>query len=87
MTRAKFTFNEAAVRKVVNDAAQRQGNRYEQMLQRLTQGYAGRPVSEIKPILQREWRALGGDITDPELTKYAQAISEGTRISMRVQGR
>ena len=44
--------------------------------------YKGRPVSEIKPALQREWKKIGGSITDPELTQYASSISEGVRIQI-----
>ena len=43
--------------------------------------YAGRPIAEIKPALKRAWEKGGASITDPELTEYAQVISDGTRIT------
>lgn len=43
--------------------------------------YAGRPIAEIKPALKRAWEKGGGSITDPELTEYAQMISDGTKIT------
>jgi hypothetical protein len=50
----------------------------------MSRRYRGRSVEEIKPVLQREWRQkLDGTITEPELTEYATAISEGTRIDVR----
>lgn len=57
---------------------------YQKMFDRIGRQYKGRPVSEIKPALQREWSRIGGSITDPELTDYATLISEGTNIKMQV---
>ncbi|RBA33800.1 hypothetical protein DQ226_11625 [Dietzia maris] len=58
---------------------------YQTMLDTLAKRYKGRPVSEIKPALQREWKKIGGSITDPELTQYASHISEGIRIQMKTK--
>lgn len=58
---------------------------YQKMFDSLLRRYKGRPVSEIKPVLRREWSRVGGSISDPELTEYATHISEGTRIRMRVK--
>jgi len=46
--------------------------------------YEGRPVAEIKPVLKRELDRFGGSMPDAELTKYAQLISDGTPIKLRV---
>jgi|GEM_PF-948359 len=57
------------------------------MIDSLSRQYRGRPTEEIKPALQREWRRVnGGSITDPELTEYAQAISDGTKVTFRNGG-
>ncbi|ACV06401.1 hypothetical protein I6I18_04650 [Kytococcus sedentarius] len=58
---------------------------YQKMFDSLLRRYEGRPVSEIKPVLRREWSRIGGSISDPELTDYATLISEGTRIQMKVK--
>lgn len=58
---------------------------YQKMFDSLLRRYKGRPVSEIKPVLRREWSRVGGSISDPELTEYATHISEGTNIQMRVK--
>lgn len=58
---------------------------YQKMFDSLLRRYEGRPVSEIKPVLRREWSRIDGSITDPELTDYATLISEGTRIQMKVK--
>lgn len=57
---------------------------YQRMLDSLGRRYKGRPVSSIKPVLQREWKRVGGSISDPELTEYATLISNGTKIKMQV---
>lgn len=70
---------EKAVRRALKDIA----SDYQKMFDSLLRRYKGRPVSEIKPVLRREWSRVGGSISDPELTEYATHISEGTRIQMR----
>jgi hypothetical protein len=68
-----------AVQGAVKDVA----TEYQRMLDSLLQRYSGRPLAEIRPVLEREWRRIGGRISDPELTEYASHISSGTRIVMR----
>ena len=72
---------ERAVRPALKDIA----SDYQKMFDSLLRRYKGRPVSEIKPVLRREWSRVGGSISDPELTEYANRISEGIRIQMRVK--
>lgn len=72
---------EKAVRPALKDIA----SDYQKMFDSLLRRYKGRPVSEIKPVLRREWSRVGGSISDPELTEYATHISEGTHIQMRVK--
>ena len=52
-------------------------------LDRLRQQYVGRPIDEIKPALQRLFARYDGKITDPELSDWAQLISDGTRIELQ----
>lgn len=75
--------NERELKKMIQGAVQDVAAEYQQMLDSLLRRYEGSPVAEIKPVLRREWRRIGGDISDPELTEYATFISEGTRIQMR----
>ena len=72
---------EKAIRPAMKDIA----SDYQKMFDSLSRRYKGRPISEIKPVLKREWSRVGGSISDPELTDYATLISEGTRIQMRVK--
>lgn len=68
--------------KATEKALKSMASDYQKMLDVLAKRYKGRPVSEIKPALQREWKKIGGSITDPELTQYASSISEGVRIQI-----
>lgn len=76
---------ERQLNKVVNEGLRDVAKDYQRMLDSLGRRYKGRPVATIKPVLQREWKQAGGSISDPELTEYATMISNGTRITMRVQ--
>jgi hypothetical protein len=43
---------------------------------------AGQSVDVVKPRLASEWAKAGGKITDPDLTQWATAISEGRHITL-----
>ena len=72
-----------AARDGVMDASQK----YQKLFDSLIRRYKSQPVEKIKPVLRREWKRIGGLISDPELTEYAQHISDGTRIRMNVKMR
>lgn len=76
---------ERDLKKTVQGAVKDIASDYQKMFDSLSRRYKGRPVSQIKPVLRREWSRVGGSISDPELTEYATHISEGTRIQMRVK--
>lgn len=76
---------ERNLKNVVKGAVTDIASDYQKMFDSLLRRYQGRPVSEIKPVLRREWARVGGSISDPELTDYATLISEGTRIQGRVK--
>lgn len=80
----KFDFDpkafERAIRKDVESHVQDVSREMTREFDRLSAQYAGRPVAEIKPALKRVWEKDGGSISDPELTEYAQMISDGTKI-------
>lgn len=81
----KFEFDqkafERAVRKDVEAHVRDVSRDMTRDFDRLQTQYAGRPVAEIKPALKIAWEQGGGSITDPELTEYAQMISDGTKIT------
>jgi hypothetical protein len=80
----KFTFDERefrrSIEKEVTKAVEGIARDRTRDLDAMRRQYTGRPIAEIKPALQRVFAKDGGSITDPELTEWAQAISDGTRI-------
>lgn len=70
---------ETEAQSAVDDLARQQTAALDQ----LRQQYTGRPVDEIKPVLQNLFAKDGGNITDPELSEWAQLISDGTKIEMK----
>lgn len=88
MARSKFTFNKQAVKKVVNEAAGKVEAKISTLLNGMSSEFAGRSVEEIKPVLQSRWRAaVGGSITDPELSEYAAKIAVGESFDVKVNVR
>ncbi|GEP49158.1 hypothetical protein FVP74_07470 [Microbacterium saccharophilum] len=79
---SSFSFNEDAFRKIAEEAVTNVAAEQTRDLERLRKQYAGRPVAEIKPALQALFAAYDGSITDPELSDWAQLISDNTRIEM-----
>lgn len=82
MARSKFTFDpkgfEQNLKKVANEAVVKAGDKLSAMLNGMSKEFEGRPVEEVKPVLQQRWTATaGGSITDPELTQYAEQIAAG----------
>lgn len=82
--RAKFSLSrdlERELERAVQAEVRQVAAEYQALFDRLGRQYAGRPPEEIKPVLRAEWsRVGGGSIADPELSKYAQHLSEGTQI-------
>lgn len=84
---AKFSFDENAIRKVVNQGVQKMASDLTSALGGLTARYKGRPVEEIKPEIQRVWakHTGGGEVTDPELTRFAEQIQAGGEVVVRLK--
>lgn len=52
----------------------------QRVVDRVHRQYAGKPVATVKPALKRALASAKVTLSDKELTGYAQAISDGTRI-------
>lgn len=88
MARSKVTFNAKAIEKVANEAAGKVGAKISAVLNGMSSEFAGRPVEEIKPVLQSRWRTtVGGSVTDPELSEYAAKIAAGETFDVKVNVR
>lgn len=80
---SSFSFNDDAIRQIVDEGMVKMAAAQSRDLDQLRQQYAGHPVDEIKPVLQNLFEGYGGSITDPELSDWAQLISDNTRIEMK----
>ena len=92
MARSRVTFDSNAFRrnlnKVASEAGAKVGGKISTLLNGMSSEFAGRPVEEIKPVLQSRWRAaVGGSITDPELSEYAARIAAGETFDVKVNVR
>lgn len=76
---------ERDLRRLAQDAVKEAADDTQKMFDSLLRRYRGRPVSEIKPVLRREWSRRDGTMSERELTDYATLISEGTRIEVGVK--
>lgn len=78
-----FTFNEDAFKQVAQDAVRDMAGQQNRDLEALRKQYTGRPIDEIKPALQSLFAGYDGNITEPDLSDWAQLIHDGTRIEMQ----
>ena len=87
MSGFKFNFDADALQRVVkqaaNDGVRKIAADYQLLLDGLASSHAGRPLDEVKDALRAGWQQRGGDLTDPELTQYAEYIKEGRKIEIR----
>lgn len=75
---------EDEIRRAAEPALEEFARHNQSKMDALTERYKGRPVEEIKPIVDRELKRWGGAISDDaELTRVATAISEGQRVMLR----
>lgn len=85
---AKFTMSgnfQRDLKKKVQSAVNEVAADYQRIFEDLGRRHKGHPVSQIKPALKRAVEARGGKFTDTQLTRYAEHISKGTPIKMRVK--
>jgi hypothetical protein len=73
------------MKKILQQTMQEEAKKIQRMMDQLGRQYRGQSVSTIKPALQRAWKRDGGSISDPELTEYATAISEGRPIKVELK--
>jgi len=71
-----------------DSAVRARADELQKLVNRVASTHRGRPVSEIKSALRAGWRRVtrDGDLTDPELTRLATAIHDGTRVNIRYDG-
>ena len=84
---SSFKFNEREFRRMVEQQVQSGVNDlardWTRELDTLRARLVGHPVEEIRPQLQAMFARKGGSITEPELSDWAQLISDDTRIEFK----
>jgi hypothetical protein len=81
---SSFKWNQAGINAMVDQVMKDEATKLQRLMDQLGRQYKGRPVSVIKPALKRAFERDGGKITDPELTEYAEHISAGRHIKIKV---
>ncbi len=79
----RVQIDQRALDRVVKDAMREAQRQLQRTFDELGRRYQGRPVAEVKVALKAALARGGGNATDPELTEWATAISEGTRIVLK----
>lgn len=78
-------FSDREIKSIIRQAVHQEAKDVQRLFDQLARQYKGRPVAVIRPALKRAWERDGGRITDPELTEYSEAISNGRRIKVNVR--
>jgi hypothetical protein len=85
---AQFKFDKSAIRRVANKAVADMAAKLARDLNALIPSHEGRPLDEVKRAVQDVWRrgSGGGEISDPELSQFAEAIASGQQVTVRSGG-
>jgi hypothetical protein len=77
-------WDEGGFRKLTDQIAQDTANELQGVFDRVLEAGRGNSVEQVKVLLAQE---LGEDteITDEELTEYAQLLADGTRIEVKAE--
>lgn len=82
---SNFRLDRAALLRAIERGVKRIGRQYETELNTLSRHYKGRPIEEAKGALVDLFSRRGGKITDPELTRYAEQLIAGGKITINVR--
>ncbi|MBN2177291.1 MAG: hypothetical protein JW722_06500 [Demequinaceae bacterium] len=80
----KIDFDENALRTLVNEQVQQITQDANNDMEALYARCSRRPLEEIKPELKAVFEKRGGQLSEPELTDYAQRIHDGVKIVFEV---
>lgn len=83
-------FNEADFNKAIMEAAESgvrdMADEMNRDLAKMAERLKDRPLDEIKAELVRYYGDRDGEISDPELTEYAEVLQEGGSITFEYDG-
>lgn len=80
----RIEWNESGLQEMANQVARDHAVRVQEVLDTILRTAPGKSLNEVKKLLSQEvHEKLGGNITDPELTAFAEALAAGQRIDVR----
>jgi hypothetical protein len=80
----EIEWNHEELRRMTNDILQEEASQLQAALDRVHRLAEGKNLEQVKILLELEWRTkFAAEITDPDLTDYAQTLVEGHRIVVR----
>lgn len=87
MANSRTKFDDKAIKKAAAAAVRKMAADLTRELNALSPQYKGKPLSEVKQAVQTAWRrgSGGGSITDPELTRFAEQIAAGGRVTVQMK--
>ena len=78
----KFEFNQDALRRLAEDAVTKMATDRTQELDLLFERYKGRPVDEIRPVLEHLFARVAWNMGDERLSAFAEAIHDDRRVAI-----
>jgi hypothetical protein len=82
----RIEWDDDALRRMTNDIVQEHASQLQALLDRVFRLARGRSVEWVKGRLAKEWRSeFDTEITDPELSEYAQTLGAGHRIKVQTE--
>lgn len=80
----EIKWNKGALERAVKDATReglvQSSRNIQQQLDAVLAAAQGKSATEVKPMLQDAFRKVGGSISEPELSQYAEILARGQRI-------
>ncbi len=72
-----------ATEEAANDAMKKTAAQLQHVLDGVHRTHAGKPLQDVKPVLNAACRRVDFTLNDEQLVSWATAISEGTRIVVK----
>jgi len=76
---------EDAMKRAVRQGYEESAREFKRLIAGLERSHGGKPVDEVKGAVRAAFRRADISASESEITDYATAISEGTKIDMKVE--
>jgi hypothetical protein len=82
---SRFELNEAGIAQAIDAAAQLRVDELQAICDRVLYAGQGKSLDDVKALLRNDVRkTFGTEITDPDLSAYAEALASGRRVEVRL---